>query len=285
MKFCCGVTLYYPSKNELESIRKYREIFDFVYLFDNTDSSGRLNNEKFFFDDDGFVYCSNKTNEGLSVAYNIMCSQAISDGFDYICLFDQDSTILNKDVIKIIDYIHIDDMEEVAVYAPEIVYKYENIAIYSGENKARGVEIAWAISSGSFINLVAYQKTEGFDENYFIDRLDYDYCLIIRRLGYKVINIKNVLLYQKLGEQGKGIFKRVSQHGALRHYYIFRNRLYFYFKRNKISIVEVIKVGLLSLKHIVKVFLLEEQKVEKVKMMICGLKDFSQNKMGKYQKL
>lgn len=285
MKFCCGVTLYYPLKEELGAIRKYREVFDCIYLFDNTDSNERLKNQKYYEDDNKFIYISNNKNEGLSVAYNTMCQKAILNDFDYICLLDQDSVIINNDLIKIINYIKIDTSRDVALYVPEINYKHKKYYMQSENDKDVGAEIEWAISSGSFINLLLYQKTEGFDEKYFIDRLDYDYCFIVRKLGYKIIKIKNAFLYQTLGEQGKGIFKGVSQHSSIRHYYVFRNRLYFYLKKNKYSNLEVIKVRLLSLKHIMKVLIFEKQKCEKLKMMIRGGRDFVENKMGKYNKL
>lgn len=281
MKFCCGVTLFYPSKEELDAIRKYNDIFECIYLFDNTDSDDRFRNEEYYNDNQGFVYISNNENEGLSVAYNTMCQKASADGYNYICLFDQDSLINTKDLIKMIDYIKMDNRINAAVYVPEIIYKHENNYMKSVEDKCTGIEIEWAISSGSFINLLSYQKTEGFDENYFIDRLDYDYCITMRRLGYKVIKIKNTFLYQTLGEQGKGILKNVSQHSPIRHYYIFRNRLYYYINKNRISNIQYIRLIGISLRHFSKILLFEKCKMEKIKMLYKGLVDYNKGRMGK----
>lgn len=282
MNFCCGVTLYYPSEEELNAIIKYKDIFEVVYLFDNTDSNERLDNEKYFYNDDRIIYISTKENEGLSVAYNNMCQKAISHGFDYICLLDQDSLINTNDLIKMIDYIKIYNRTDAALYVPEVIYKHENNYMKSVEDKCIGVEIDWAISSGSFINLLSYQKTEGFDENYFIDRLDYDYCITVRKLGYKVIKIKNAFLYQTLGEQGNGIFKNVSQHSPIRHYYIFRNRFYFYIDKSRISNIQYLKLIIVSLRHFIKIILFETCKIEKLKMMYRAWKDYQRGKMGKF---
>ena len=285
MNFCCGVTLYYPSKEELSSILEYREIFDTVYVFDNTDSDERIINESYYYDKDNIQYISNYKNEGLSLGFNVMSHKAIAESYQYICLFDQDSLFTSENIIKMINYIKKDYSKEVAVYVPEVIYNYENKLNKNIKSECTGIEIEWAISSGSFINLSIYEKTDGFDENYFIDRLDYDYCISVRQLGYKVVKIKNTFLYQKLGEQRKGIFKGVSQHNPLRHYYIFRNRLYFYKKNDKPSIFKGIKIGLLSFKHFMIIILLEKQKNEKFKMIIRGIRDFIGNRMGKYQQL
>lgn len=284
MKFCCGVTLFYPSKEELDAIRKYSDIFECMYLFDNTDSDERFRNEEYYNDNQGFIYISNNENEGLSIAYNTMCKKAIADGYNYICLFDQDSLIKVQDLRKMIDYIKINKSENVAIYVPEIIYKHENNSMQIVEEKCMGVEVEWAISSGSFINLNVYQKTEGFDENYFIDRLDYDYCIAVKKLGYKVIKIKNTFLYQTLGEQGKGIFRNVSQHSPIRHYYIFRNRLYYYINKNKTSDIQYLILIGISLRHFSKILLFEKCKIEKIKMLYKGLVDYNRGRMGKYEK-
>lgn len=264
------------------NINQYSKIFKRIYIYDNTDDDGHVKRYENQFKKDMFVYFSSGKNDGLSVAFNVMCQEAISNGFNYICLFDQDSSININDLIKMIDYIETDTEKYIGIYAPEIIYIHRNNALLRTENDPTGVERNWVILSGSFINLLTYQKTDGFDKNYFIDRLDYDYCLMIRRLRYKVIMIKNVFLYHALGEQVRGIFRGVVQHSSLRHYYMFRNRLYFYLKKNKLSILNIITVGLGSLKHMFTILLYEKQKIEKLKMIIHGVKDFALNKMGKY---
>lgn len=144
------------------------------------------------------------------------------------------------------------------------------------------VEIDWVISSRRFIELSKYKETQGFDENYFVNRLDYHYCITVKELGYKVIKIKNAFLYQTLGEQGKGIFKSISKYSHIRHYYIFKNILYYYFKKRTPSFMTASKVGILSLKQIWSVIIFEEYKTKKIKMRLKGLEDYRHNNMGKY---
>ncbi|MFB9974853.1 glycosyltransferase [Allobacillus sp. SKP2-8] len=282
MRFSCCVTLFYPTEDELDCITNYRENFERVYIFDNTEGVDCKRNKDYFANKVGFTYLSNQQNDGLSVAFNIMCQRAVTDGFDYICIFDQDSFITSSDLSKMKSFIEKSPSNKVGIYVPYIMYSHlnEDKAILKGG--VDSIEVDWAISSGSFINLSVFNETEGFDENYFIDRLDYDYCYTIRDLGYKVVRINNVFLHQNLGEERKVLFRNVSQHNVIRHYYIFRNRLYFYIKKDKVSLYSLIKLCSISIKHLLQILLSEEQKKRKIKMIIISCKDFINGKMGKY---
>lgn len=281
MKFCCGVTLYYPSKEELENVVKYSEVFEKVYIFDNTNKEDKIiQNEKYFIHNQKFNYYSDKKNNGLSVAYNKMCKYAINDDFDYICLFDQDSRVNYEDILKIQNYIKIQKNKNCALYAPQIIYEHKYNKYHLENDKITETKVDWAISSGSFINLYLYSKTNGFDENYFIDRIDHDYCITVKKLGYEIIQLGGVYLKQKLGESKKFILVNVSQHSELRHYYIFRNRYYYYLKNNK-GVYIKLKLAILSVFHIIKVILFEENKVRKCKIMMKARADFIEGKMGK----
>lgn len=37
--FSCGVVLYNPTDSDLIEIKRYSELFDYVYVFDNTDTN------------------------------------------------------------------------------------------------------------------------------------------------------------------------------------------------------------------------------------------------------
>lgn len=281
MKFCCGVTLYYPRDEELKLIDGYRKNFEKVFVFDNTDSNKRLLNQEYFKNKDSVEYISKNSNEGLSVAFNMMCQKAIENGFDYICLLDQDSDFSSENIFKMINHIKSSKKKNVGIYVPEIVYKHLENNRRLRQTSISETQIKWGISSGSFINLDIYKKTDGFDENYFIDRLDYDYCIKLNRLGYKLIKIKSSYLYQDLGQSRKGIIGSVSQHSPIRHYYMFRNRLYFYAKNESNKVKNFSTIIFLSARHFLKVIFTEDEKREKIKMMVKGYKDYHDKNMGK----
>jgi len=283
MKFSCGVTLFYPNTSELEEILNYEQCFERVYLYDNTEGEQAKLNRGYFEGKSKFIYISNQINNGLSIAFNNMCKQAIKDEFDFICLFDQDSVISNNDLLKMRTFIESYGQSSVAIYAPEIVYAHSNEHKKVSTKEEQTEELDWVITSGSFINLSIYDEIGGFDENYFIDRLDYDYCIMVRKSGYKIVKVNKIYLFQKLGESIKKWGIEFSEHSPIRHYYMFRNRLYFLLKRNKPSLILIGKSIFLSIRHFLLVILLEKEKYRKIKMLVKGSKDFILNNMGKIQ--
>ena len=282
MKFCAGITLFYPTKNELESILNYIQVFEKIYVYDNTDSiENQKINSTYFINNCKIEYIANCENFGLSVALNKMCSISILNSFDYICLLDQDSIINSISLNNIISYINSTKDNSVGIYTPEIIY-HSQYKMVSDKNllNMEGKRVKWAITSGSFLNLDIYKLTEGFDKNYFIDRLDYDYCVQLRELGYKIIKIKNTFLFQKFGAENRFMGFNISEYNVHRNYYIFRNRLYFYLSKH-FSLLNVLIVIVLSISHLIKI-IIETDSINKFKMIRRSVLDYYCNIMGKY---
>jgi rhamnosyltransferase len=212
-----------------------------------------------------------------------MCLNAINDSFDYICLLDQDSIFDSKDITKMKNYIENSKFFDVGIYFPEIRFDHKKYKFSTQLNLEKSSEVDWGITSGSFVNLEIFKETEGFDINYFIDRLDYDYCMYILKLNYRLLKINDAYLYQKLGKLNSLYFIKYHQHNAIRHYYIFRNRLYYYFKKDTLKVKYIFKVFFLSISQIIRVILIENHKIDKIKMILRALKDYKDKRMGKYQ--
>ena len=282
MQYSAGITLFFPSNNELEALLSYAPVFDKIYVYDNTDSiDEQISNSEFFANTEKFEYFSDCKNFGLSVAFNSMCKTATLNNSDYICLLDQDSIISNSSLIKMMSHINSAEDNSVGIYTPEIIYRSDLRNPASARSrKTENQELNWAITSGSFIHLDTFNLTEGFDENYFIDRLDYDYCLQIRELGYKIIRIKNTFLFQQLGSKTRFLGISVSEHNALRHYYVFRNRLYFYHSKH-FSYLNMLIVTLLSIRHVFSI-IAESNSLEKLLILRRSMVDYSASKMGKF---
>jgi rhamnosyltransferase len=282
MKFCAGITLFYPTKNELESILNYIQVFEKIYVYDNTDNiEKQKTNSTYFTNNNKFEYFSYCENFGLSVALNKMCKNSIINSFDYICLFDQDSIINNTSLSNMISYISSTKDSSVGIYTPEIIYSSQSeMVVNKNSLKIEGLKVKWAITSGSFLNLDIFKLTEGFDKNYFIDRLDYDYCVQLRDLGYKIIQIKNTFLFQQLGHENRFMGFKISEHSALRHYYVFRNRLYFYLDK-RFSFLNILIIIVLSIGHLFTI-IIESDSISKFKILRQSIVDYSSGKMGKY---
>lgn len=284
MNICCGVTLYFPTQEEMNNVKKLAEIFNKVYIFDNSDTSNVLvNNKEYLSNIYNVTYITQYRNCGLSIAYNIMCNEAIECGYDFICLLDQDSFISTSSVNEIINFIKDNQsVESLGICAPTIEYKGSSRGVVKN-SKSEFSEINWTISSGSFINLKAFLKTGGFDENYFIDRLDQDYCHSVRKLGFKIIIFHDAILHQDLGQHKKMFFLNIYEHSPVRHYYIFRNRLYYYTKKNSPGLKNKIKLVLLNIRHLFYILLCESNKIRKINYLVIAYRDFMKGRMGKLE--
>lgn len=272
MNFACGIPLYYPTEEDLSHIDIYATIFEQVYIYDNTERKNILCdfNRKY----KNIIYLSSGNNDGLSHAYNVMCKKAFEDGFDYIAIYDQDSIPSEKYINKMKQFIEANDEDDVAAYGPKIC-KVED----DSQAVDEVVEVDVLISSGTFLNLNIYISLPGFDEDFFIDKVDDDYCLMAKSYGYKIKEIRSCLLFHRIGESKKILWKTVEQHSPLRMYYIARNTMYLYEKYGK-GKWNGWKWLIDRIRH---VLLYDDEKTEKIKMMIMGARDCQIRRFGKWE--
>ncbi|PMO94260.1 hypothetical protein BCS98_04910 [Vibrio breoganii] len=276
MKYCCGVTTYYPSSFDVQNIIYLANSFEKVYVYDNT--PGGMN--------DNFIallkaqacieVMSNSQNDGLSQAFQTFYQLSLNR-YDFVCLLDQDSRLLPKDIHELQEIIQQDKDESVAIYAPAIQYTHK-----STQPKEDKIEqVHWAISSGSFIRITSLQQTNGFDQNYFIDKIDLDLGTTLTELGHKIKIARSIILEQKLGATKTFMGLQVFQHSAERNYYIARNRHYYYKKHRTHFRYATLKATLGSIKQLLSVFICQDDKLAKVQSIVSGFEDHKKKKYGK----
>jgi rhamnosyltransferase len=255
MKFnyCLGVTLFNPTDKDLKRIEEYSEIFQKIYVYDNSETKNYLSED--------IVYYYNGNNDGLSVAFNTMGKDAILEGYEYMVFMDQDSKFNETNIQKIINSIE-ESQNEIDIIGPTIVYDTDN-KLNDAEEEIS--EVDWIITSGSFNKLNTFLLVGGYD------------CRMLKEKKYKVLIHNNSILYQSLGDKTHHFGNQIySEHSAVRNYYISRNRLYYSnkFKENGIK-------NILSLfRQVFLIILFDENKMEKLKEIIIGISDFRKKKFG-----
>jgi rhamnosyltransferase len=86
------------------------------------------------------------------------------------------------------------------------------------------IDVDFLISSGSCINLAAWQDIGPMDDALFIDFVDLEWCVRARAKGYAVLGAPGLRLAHELGGEPVRVFGRLyPSHSPLRHYYLFRN--------------------------------------------------------------
>lgn len=182
-------------------------------------------------------YLPNGANLGIATAINQGVASLIDAGFDAAILFDQDSEPSRQllDGLPRLLEEALRRHERVALIGPA----YEDLRLGDvapfvrfGYLKLRRIppvgvtpiDVDFLISSGSCINLAAWQEVGPMDDALFIDFVDLEWCIRARAKGFAVLGAPELRLAHELGGEPVRVLGRLyPSHSPLRHYYLFRN--------------------------------------------------------------
>lgn len=278
MNISSGIVLFNPDISRLkENINAVISQCEHLYLVDN--GSHNINEINILLTEymqSKISLICNSENKGIATALNQLVLSAQNEGFRWILTLDQDS-IVPSDIIK--NYQDYLCLEDVAILCPVICDRNKDGYI----KPAKGyIEVDRCITSGSLLNIAAWQTVGGFDDCMFIDGVDFDLCYRLKMSGYKILRIQNVILLHELGHievRNFLIWKViVKNHSSFRKYYIARNIIYIAKKRNSIALK--LKAILQELKLLIIVVLYEQDKKNKVNCIFKGIYDGIKGKMS-----
>ena len=286
MKLAGVVVLYQPSDEVIKNIHTYLPCLDKLFVVDNSseDHSSIYKNKK-------IKYIFNGKNLGIAAALNIGAKEAIKEGFEWLLTMDQDSSFIENDVKKMIEFLErvrtdsfvqeiiLTDYDKIGLISPL------HMTIMNPNDESRGIDSPLNVmTSGNIISLKAYQEIGGFKDWFFIDCVDFEYCLNLRKHHYDIFRLNYVKLHHSLGN---GVYKKILfkqmyslNHSAIRRYYIVRNRHYLY-DLYKDSFPEYCKLELSRTRvEAIKILLCEDKKLEKLKAMYKGYRDYKKGIKG-----
>ena len=149
-------------------------------------------------------YYTEKSNRGISHAYNFLALKASDKGFKWMVLLDQD-TSLPEDFIS--QYLTVCSRNK--IYCPKVfvgdnlmspsLYKnYRSYPLRQIEPHISEIDLAGisCINSGLMINIDYFLSVGGYNENIQLDFCDHDFLLKIKKLGLECIGIIDCKLYQ-----------------------------------------------------------------------------------------
>ena len=280
-KIAAGIVTYNPDMERLErsiSTLLQNENLSCIYVADNfSDNIEDL--RALEAREEKVMLIELDDNMGVAKALNRLCQRAMTDGNEWLLTLDQDSLPEAHFIDHLAQHIPTQDLQanQLAILSPRI----EDVnmgRMYS--KKTQGCEyIKSCITAGSMVNIACWQVVGGFDDAFFIDGVDFDYCLRVRLHGFKIMRIYSVCLHQEIGK-GKA-FKlgtrriAIMNHNPERIYYITRNYLTIG-KRYHQQYHWTLEV----LKRVCIVALFESQKLKKLAYFLKGIRDFERGKMG-----
>ncbi len=284
---CAIITTFRPDEGIYQRVMRVKDQVGFIVIMnDGGCDENVLKLNKWFEGLKEICLYHNRSNIGIAASLNVGISIAKKKGYRWILTLDDDSLVMPYCIERLINSLknirlekpigligmswkEVNDIEEKILMGENITY-----------TEKRGI-----ITSGSFFSVEIYDIVGPFREEFYIDSVDYDYCLRVRGKGLAVVKLDEIGFEHMLGRSKvfniMGFKIIIENHEAFRIYYGFRNS-------TVLALEYLIKDPLYSLAVLVRhmkilsfIFIFEADKKEKLIEVIRGLRDGLTRNLGK----
>lgn len=197
---------------------------------------------------------ANPDNRGLAAAQNQGLEAALADGADWVLLLDDDSVPADGMVAAMLAaWGRLDGRRRVGLLTPRLTdaegtlrprlltargrFDLARTPLVPGAVVRDGV---FAIASGSLVRARVLEVAGRMDERFFIDYVDVEFSLRLRRAGFEIVGVGDAELWHRLGEVHTarllGRDRTLSVHGAGRRRFIHRNRVRVWRRHGPVSL-------------------------------------------------
>jgi rhamnosyltransferase len=283
MKIAAVAILYHPNQNFIENLATYQSIVDKIYVFDNTEKGSNLKEQIVSFSN--IEYYHGGVNNAIAKRLNVAAKKAISEGFDWLLMMDQDSKFTNYSLQYYLNGIEKYPLKDsIPIFCLNYLRESkESISITQAQ------EIDLFITSGSLLNLKLFPIIGDFDEALFIDFVDTEYSLRCKKMGYKIIQFTNIFLVHQLGNlveraSIKTLYlkkKLKTVYSPIRYYYLCKNNLYIQKKYQDLDTVLMKSIHKTTQTHLNRGIFYGENPFKILANIIAGYWDFWIGRMGK----
>ena len=173
-------------------------------------------------------------NVGIAKAQNLGIDAAIASGADIIVFFDQDSTItpgflpiltasLKIGSPEITAPLCFDDGDNQALPSVRLSKLGSSTPVHI-ENNLEPYAVDIVISSGTAATKDVFDICGSFDESFFIDFVDTEWCLRCRSNNIPILVIPKAIMHHRIGSKSINLgVMTLLVHNPLRCYYQLRN--------------------------------------------------------------
>ena len=240
-------------------------------------------------------------NQGIAAALNIGIEEAMRCGAQYILLSDQDS-LPDTDMVGGLMSVH-EHLASQGIRVGAVGPTFLNLhtgqripfqvllpgrAFYGERHPVldeQKIEVLSLITSGSLIQASVFCDVGLMREEYFIDKVDIEWCFRARASKYQLFGTGRAHMYQRLGDGGIKVWlfgwRDVSSYSPLRVYYQVRN----YVAMCRLGYVDwkwKLKKGWFTLGIIYSQGVFGKNRGKACLMGLLGLWHGLVNRMGKY---
>ena len=181
------IVLYHQSVEEvMQRISGWMGEVGYILLVDNTEGlpvGRKVLSER-------VDYSAFGENRGIAFALNYGMEECIRRGFRWVLTMDQDSCFVTS-LKPYEELIASSGAERVGLFYP--LYEIGGVRVKSPEKRV--------LQSGSLVNADCWKLVGGYEERYFIDYVDYDYCARLLGTGCRIQNVSEVILFHKPGNK------------------------------------------------------------------------------------
>jgi rhamnosyltransferase len=215
-------------------------------------------------------------NRGVGYALNLGVAHARRIGCTWLLTMDQDS-VVDGGMIKA--------YQSAVLLDRGVLSLSPRIAKNGSNTDPKYVGVKYAITSGNLVHTSVFDKIGLYDEGFFIDCIDLDFSLRLRRAGYKLLRVQNAEMQHQLGEPTdlpKFVTKVYARHSPARRYYMTRNYLYLTERYLLQFPAFIIKLGILHVLLFVLIIFLDRNPLSSYWAIARGFGDYVARRDGPY---
>ncbi|VVO21987.1 glycosyltransferase [Pseudomonas fluorescens] len=208
-----GIVVYNAGDNLLDRLKITVSAGYSVYIFDNSPSNGTVKELAKRYEGINYFTCG--SNVGLGYGISTVCAQAEVDDFKAMVFFDQD-TGFSEETLDFIEQFYLDRKELANKYSAFLFNAKDNVGQPQNVEGLRDVSLA--INSGSLYFLENLKRQGWHDCSYFVDGVDYKFCLDSARHHMKIGECSYTPGFDHVTEQEDSIYSLFGKDYQLRPY-------------------------------------------------------------------
>lgn len=282
------VVTYNPGADLVRNLQALRSQIGEVLVVDN--GSNNVEAVRTAVAATGCLLEENGSNLGIAAALNRGVARALAKGSSWLATFDQDSLLPEHAIRELLaQHARHPQRQEIGIVVPRHRDRgtqadyFIAADIISQDGLWRVVRCA--ITSGSLIRSEVLRAIGGFEEKLFIDSVDHEFCLRMRKRGWMVAEYGGVIMEHSVGaatvHKLLGMRVTPSHHAPIRRYYITRNLL-------EVSVRNLFFDPVWSLKALMQLaagmvvsVTYERDRLAKFLANLAGARDFLLRRFGK----
>lgn len=275
IKLAGVVVLYQPTDDDIKNINSYIDDLDILYVIDNSTRENKKRIPK-----NGKInYIFNNENQGIAAPLNKAAKLARKEKISWLLTMDQDTTFKKNVLKKLKETISETNCSNIGIVTP-----WHKTKLKTAKSREKIDYPLDVMTSGNLVNLEILKELGGFKEWLFIDGVDIEYCLNLRKHDYKILRRNDLEINHNLGDifYKKFLWKNllVTNHSAMRRYYQIRN--YHYIRDMYVDIEPEFCKTLVKFKSIIfAIVMYENNKFRKIKACIRGYIDYKKGIKGR----